>query len=125
MRVISPYKVVIFNAVIIMLLLLLTVNTEGSAARWAVLAIGLFNSVMFPTIFTMGIDRLGTRTSQGSGLLCLGIVGGAIVPLIQGVFADAWNIQVSFLVPAVCYFFIIWYAFNCRRFVAGWTTRMV
>jgi FHS family L-fucose permease-like MFS transporter len=120
MRVISPYKVVIFNAVIIMLLLLLTVNTEGSAARWAVLAIGLFNSIMFPTIFTMGIDRLGTRTSQGSGLLCLGIVGGAIVPLIQGVFADAWNIQVSFLVPAVCYFFIIWYAFNCRRFVAGW-----
>ncbi len=120
MRFVTPYKVVVFNAIIIMLLLLLTVNTEGSTARWAVLAIGLFNSIMFPTIFTMGIDRLGTRTSQGSGLLCLGIVGGAIVPLIQGVFADGWNIQISFLVPAICYIFIIWYAFNYRHFVAAW-----
>ena len=46
------------------------------------------------------------------------------MPLIQGVFADAWNIQVSFLVPAVCYFFIIWYAFNCRRFVVGWNANV-
>jgi FHS family L-fucose permease-like MFS transporter len=107
-----------------MLLLILTIYTEGGLARWAILAIGLFNSIMFPTIFTMGIDRLGTRTSQGSGLLCLGIVGGAIVPLVQGVFADAWNIQISFWVPAVCYFFIIWYAFNCQRFVAAWSANL-
>ena len=124
MRSISPYKVVVFNAITIILLLLVTINTEGSTARWAVLAIGLFNSIMFPTIFTMGIDRLGTRTSQGSGLLCLGIVGGAIVPLVQGVFADVLNIQISFLVPAVCYFFIIWYALNYQRFVADWSANV-
>lgn len=70
---------------------------------------------MFPTIFTLALDGLGSLTSKGSGLLCQAIVGGAILPLLQGVAADAMGIQISFVVPAVCYFFILWYALKGSR----------
>ena len=70
---------------------------------------------MFPTIFTLALDGLGSLTSKGSGLLCQAIVGGAILPLLQGVAADAMGIQISFVVPAVCYFFTIWYALKGSR----------
>ena len=68
------------NATIVCLLLVVTMVTKGHVAMWSVLAIGLFNSIMFPTIFTLAIAKLGRHTSSGSGLLCAAIVGGALVP---------------------------------------------
>ena len=70
---------------------------------WALLLVGLCNSIMFPTIFSMGVHRLGADTGQGSGLLCMAIVGGALLPVVQGAMADAMGLQLSFLVPAACY----------------------
>jgi FHS family L-fucose permease-like MFS transporter len=75
-----------------------------------ILAVGLFNSIMFPTIFTLAIAGLGDRTSQGSGILCMAIVGGAIVPVVQGALADRGGVHTAFVVPLVCYAYIAWYA---------------
>ncbi|BBN83336.1 MFS transporter [Pseudoalteromonas sp. A25] len=114
---VAPSKALTFNALCIVALLALTMSTNGSLAMWAVLAVGLFNSIMFPTIFSVAIEGLGSLTSKGSGWLCLAIVGGAIVPLIQGLFADSLNIQISFIVPLVCYLYIALYGLK----VVNWT----
>ena len=74
-----------------------------------IIAVGLLNSVMFPTIFTLAIDGLGRHTEQGSGILCAAIVGGAVIPKLQGMFADAAGLHISFLLPAACYLYIAWY----------------
>ncbi|ARS35587.1 sugar MFS transporter [Pontibacter actiniarum] len=97
----------------VVVLLLITSFATGSVAMWAVIAIGLFNSIMFPTIFTLAIKDLGVHTSQGSSLLVMAIVGGAIIPPLQGAIADATgNLQLSFLVPMVCYLYIMYYGFS-------------
>jgi FHS family L-fucose permease-like MFS transporter len=82
---------------------------------WALLAVGLCNSIMFPTIFSMALHRLGPRTGQGSGVLCMAIVGGAIVPFVQGALADAAGLQTSFLVPALCYAFVLYFGMKYAR----------
>ncbi len=84
-------------------------------AAVAIIAIGLFNSVMFPTIFTLAIEGLGEDTPQGSGLLCLAIVGGAIIPVVTGLVADRVGLSLALLVPAVCYIWIAIYGFICHR----------
>jgi FHS family L-fucose permease-like MFS transporter len=76
---------------------------------WAILAVGLCNSIMFPTIFSMALHKLGPATGQGSGILCMAIVGGAIVPFVQGMAADRVGVQPSFIVPALCYGFILYF----------------
>jgi FHS family L-fucose permease-like MFS transporter len=76
---------------------------------WAILAVGLCNSIMFPTIFSMALHGLGRHTGQGSGILCMAIVGGAIVPFAQGMLADRVGVQPSFFVPAACYGFILFF----------------
>ena len=119
-RVVRPQLVLAFNAVAIFILLLVTMNTDGNVAIWSVLSIGLFNSIMFPTIFSLAIDKLGSLTSRGSGLLCLAIVGGAIIPVVQGFVADIWHIQISFVVPLLCYVFILWYGLNVAKLQAKW-----
>jgi len=91
------------------LLLLVSANTTGALAAVTIIAIGLFNSIMFPTIFTLGIEGLGERTPQGSGLMCLAIVGGAVVPLITGFAADHLSLSLALAVPAVCYLWIAAY----------------
>ncbi len=78
-------------------------------AMWAIIAVGLCNSIMFPTIFSMALHKLGKLTGQGSGILCMAIVGGALVPLLQGYLADTAGLQISFLVPAACYTFILYF----------------
>ena len=83
--------------------------SSGHVAMWAILAVGLFNSIMFPTIFTLALEGLGRHTGQGSGILCMAIVGGAIVPVIQGVFADTIGIQMAFFLPILCYAYIAFY----------------
>jgi FHS family L-fucose permease-like MFS transporter len=102
-------KVLCFNACASMLLILVAIFTSGPIAMWSILLVGLFNSIMFPTIFTLAINSLGKHTSQGSGILCLAIVGGAIVPMIQALLADSIGVQNSFVLPIFCYFFIAYY----------------
>lgn len=109
LRKIKPGYVLAFNAACAIALLLIAMGVAGKTAMWAVLAIGLFNSIMFPTIFTLGVARLGRHTGEGSGVLCMAIVGGAIVPLIQGYFADTISLLASFFVPAICYAYIVFY----------------
>lgn len=109
MRYIDDGKALAFNAAFAIILLLITVTTTGHVAMWSVLAIGLFNSIMFPTIFSLALHGLGKHTSQGSGILCLAIVGGAIIPLIQGALADTVGIHLAFLMPIICYIYIAYY----------------
>jgi MFS transporter, FHS family, L-fucose permease len=93
-------------------LLLATMFGHGSVAVWAVVAIGLFNSVMFPNIFTFGIEGMGALTGKASSLLIMAIVGGAIVPLLQGFLADAMGVQLSFALPLLCYVYIAHYGYR-------------
>lgn len=107
-----PGRTLGFFAGTVIVLLLLTCFATGSVAMWSVIAIGLFNSIMFPTIFTLAIEGLGVHTSQGSSLLVMAIVGGAIIPPLQGWVADAsGSLQLSFLVPMACYAYIVYYGF--------------
>ncbi len=89
--------------------------TAGHFAMWTILAIGLFNSIMFPSIFTLGIRGLGSLTGKGSGLLVAAIVGGAIIPEIQGIVADRIGIHHAFFLPAICYGYIVYFAVMCFR----------
>lgn len=109
-RYIRAAYVLAFNAVFAVVLIATTIVSKGDIAMWSILAVGLFNSVMFPTIFTLAIRGLGGLTSRGSGLVCQAIVGGAVLPLVQGVVADVTSIQFSFIVPIFCYVYIAWYA---------------
>lgn len=90
-------------------LLLISMMTGGYVAMWSILAIGLFNSIMFPTIFTLAIDNLKEHTAQGSGILCTAIVGGAIIPPLYGKIADMVGLQLALLFIALCYAYILWY----------------
>jgi FHS family L-fucose permease-like MFS transporter len=109
MRVVSPGKALAFNALAAIALVLAAIFGRGQAAMWAILAVGLCNSIMFPTIFSMALHGLGRHTGQGSGILCMAIVGGAIVPFAQGWLADHIGVQPSFFVPAACYGFILFF----------------
>jgi FHS family L-fucose permease-like MFS transporter len=93
------------------LLVVGTMAFDGRPAMWTVLTVGLFNSIMFPTIFTMAVDGLGKHTGQGSGILCMAIVGGAIIPVLQGALADmpAIGIHHAFILPVLCYLYIAYY----------------
>lgn len=102
-------------ATVAVLLVLTTIVTTGSVAMWTIIAVGLFNSIMFPTIFTLAIDSLGKHTSQGSGILNTAIVGGALLPLVMGVFADIIGVQYSFAITLLCYVFIAYYGFSGHK----------
>ncbi|MCW9018126.1 MAG: glucose/galactose MFS transporter, partial [Kangiellaceae bacterium] len=103
-------KVLFFHSIGAIVLVSLAIVSKGSFAMWCILGVGLFNSIMFPTIFSLAINGLGKCTSQGSGILCLSIVGGAIIPLLQGMLADTINLQIAFILPAICYIYIAYYA---------------
>lgn len=109
MRAVSPGKTLAFNAFSAIALILVAVLGHGQAAMWAILGVGLFNSIMFPTIFSMALHKLGAATGRGSGILCMAIVGGAIVPFLQGFLADRIGIQPSFYLPMACYAFILFF----------------
>lgn len=88
----------------------LSILSTGSLAMWSILGVGLFNSIMFPTIFSLGVAELGPLTSRGSGVLNMAIVGGAVLPLFQGAIADTIGIQPAFFIPVICYLYIAYYA---------------
>jgi len=118
MQRISAGYVLAFNSMMSMILVCIAINTEGAVAMWSLLAVGLFNSIMFPTIFSLAIKDLGANTSQGSGILCLAIVGGALIPLLQGMLADSIGLQLAFILPAICYLYIAYYGlFGSRPIV--------
>jgi MFS transporter, FHS family, L-fucose permease len=119
MRAIDPRFLLGTFAVATVLLLATTMLTSGAIAMWSVVAIGLFNSIMFPTIFTLGIEKMGALTDKASSLLIMAIVGGAIVPLLQGFLADRIGIQMAFILPLLCYLFIVYYGFVGSRVEPG------
>ena len=110
MNYVAPTKYLSLNALIAIVMIIVSMNSTGSLAMWSILAVGFFNSIMFPTIFTLAVKGLGSLTSKGSGLVCQAIVGGALIPLVQGLAADMIGIQLSFIVPMLCYIYIGWYA---------------
>jgi FHS family L-fucose permease-like MFS transporter len=89
-----------------------SILTTGHFAMWSIILVGFFNSVMFPSIFTLGIAGLGPLTGDGSGLLVMAIVGGAIIPPAYGFLADHFGLQHAFILPAICYLYILYYAFK-------------
>lgn len=108
-RKIKPNLMLAFNAFIAAILVITSMLTYKEVAMWSILAVGLFNSIMFPTIFTLAINGLGKHTGQASGILCTAIVGGAILPVIQGYFADTIGIHHAFFIPVLCYMYIAFY----------------
>ena len=98
--------------------------TDGHLAMWSLIAVGFFNSIMFPSIFTLGVAELGPLTGSGSGLMNMAIVGGAIIPVLQGAVADRIGIHHAFFLPVLCYLYILYYALrgsmpNSNRYVNG------
>jgi MFS transporter, FHS family, L-fucose permease len=102
-------------AIVACLLVCTSMLTFGSVAQWAILAVGLFNSIMFPSIFTLSIEGLGPLTGEGSGILVAAIVGGAIIPELQGLIADRIGIHHAFFLPVLCYIYIAFFAFRGSR----------
>lgn len=112
MRHVRPGRLMVLNAISAIILLSAVAFSSGGLAMWSVLLIGLCNSIMFPTIFSLAIKGLEGRTAQGSAVLCLAIIGGAIVPLLQGMLADLAGLQLSFVLPIACYAFIAYYGLS-------------
>ena len=111
----APAKLLAFNAVGAVVLVLISISSTGSVAMWSLLAVGLMNSLMYPTIFTLAVAGLGRYTEEGSGLLCTAIVGGALVPLLFGFVADHGSLRLALLLPVVCYAYIMWYGLRGSR----------
>lgn len=109
MQKVAAGKLLAFNSVAAAALIALSISSDGALAMYSILLVGLCNSIMFPTIFSLALKGLGINTSRGSGLLCLAIVGGAIVPVVQGGLADNIGLQISFALPVVCYLYIAYY----------------
>jgi len=107
---ISTRLVLGFIAVVAAALVCLSMLSFGATAMWALLLVGLFNSIMFPSIFTLGIEGLGPLTGEGSGLLVMAIVGGAVIPELQGLLADRIGLHHAFVLPVLCYLYILFFA---------------
>jgi MFS transporter, FHS family, L-fucose permease len=122
LRTFSPGKVLACAAGGVVVLLLIAANSSGALAGWALLAVGLFNSIMFPTIFSLACEGLGPRAAEGSGIICMAIVGGAVVPLITGRLADWTTLQFALTVPAICYAGILSFGIYARRPAAAATS---
>src|SRR5258708_11126282 len=115
LRLLRPSAVLSFCAGSAIGLIAVSVGTTGSVAVWSMVAVGLCNAVMFATIFSLAVNGLGDYTMQASGLLSTAIVGGAIIPFLQGVIRDHYSWQWAFVMPALCYLYILFYAVNGYR----------
>jgi MFS transporter, FHS family, L-fucose permease len=113
----SPSKILAFNAIAAVVLILASIALSGKMGMWTMLAVGLCNSIMFPTIFTLAIKDLGSLTNRGTELLSMAIFGGAVLPLLQGLLADQVGLQYAFLLPAFCYVYIAWYGLQGSKTV--------
>jgi FHS family L-fucose permease-like MFS transporter len=116
LRVLSPGKVLAFVSIAAIALLIISTQTTGEVAGYALLAVGLTNAIMFPTIFTLACEKLGSRAADGSGIINVAIVGGAIIPLLTGVIADLTSsLAIAFTLPMACYAIIAAFGFYARR----------
>ena len=111
----APARTLVIFAAVNIALLLVSIFSKGNMALYPILGIGLFNSIMFSNIYTLSISGLGKYVSQGSSLLVMAILGGALLPLVQGSIADSMGIQTSFILPALCYLYILIFGLYCAR----------
>lgn len=119
LRLMPAGRVLAICALMAALLAMTSALSTGPLAAASVIAIGLFNSIMFPTIFTLAIEGLGEETPQGSGILCLAIVGGAVVPVLSGLLADRTSLHTALFIPALCYLWIVVYGLIARPLKGG------
>jgi len=110
MKRIAPPRFLGFFAACAFLCTLTAIAGSGAAPVWAVVLLGFFDSIMFPTIFALSVKNLGAYTKLGSALLVMSIIGGAIVPAVMGYISDASSIQKAFLVPLICYSYVLYFA---------------
>jgi FHS family L-fucose permease-like MFS transporter len=115
LRIYSPGRVLACVAGAAIALILVSANSLGLVSGWSLLAIGLMNSIMFPTIFSLASEGLGARAAEGSGIICVAIVGGAVVPPLTGYLADLAGLHFALLLPALCYGVIAGYGIYARR----------
>jgi FHS family L-fucose permease-like MFS transporter len=115
LRRIKPGNLLGLCAICAATLVIASMIMGGHTAMWSILAVGLFNSIMFPTIFSLGLAELGPLTGNGSGMLTMAIVGGAVLPVIQGVIADHVGIHHAFFLPVLCYLYILFYGLRGSR----------
>jgi len=115
LRRIKPGNLLALCAICAATLVSVSMVLGGHPAMWSILAVGLFNSIMFPTIFSLGLAELGPLTGSGSGILTMAIVGGAILPVVQGIIADHVGIHHAFLLPVLCYLYILFYGLRGSR----------
>ena len=108
----KPGYLLALAAIVAGSLVIASMLLSGHTAMWSLLAVGLFNSIMFPTIFSLGEAELGSLSGSGSGILSMAIVGGAILPVIQGVIADYVGLHHAFVLPVLCYLYILFYALS-------------
>ena len=108
-KIMSPGRVLSIFALLAIVLIAISINTVGLVSMWSILAIGLFNSIMFPTIFTLTLEGLGDLKAQASGLLCMAIVGGAIIPFAFGSLIDGFGFKTAFILTMICYGYILYY----------------
>ncbi|MFV0540405.1 MAG: glucose/galactose MFS transporter, partial [Aestuariibaculum sp.] len=111
-KIIKPGKVLAIFAAISIGLILLSISTVGVVTMWSILAVGLFNSIMFPTIFTLAIDGIGELKPKASGLLCTAIVGGAIIPPTFGLLTDFMAFKNALFFIVLCYAYIVWFGYK-------------
>ena len=115
-KIMHPGKVLSIFSFFAISMILISINTNGLISMWSILAVGLFNSIMFPTIFTLSLEGLGDLKAQASGLLCMAIVGGAIIPFLFGNLIDNFGFKTAFILAIVCYGYILFYGrFKVRR----------
>jgi FHS family L-fucose permease-like MFS transporter len=115
LRLLAPGKVLAFVATGAITLILISANSVGGVSGWTLLAVGLMNSIMFPTIFSLASEGLGTRAAEGAGVIGVAIVGGAVIPPLTGAIADRAGLHFSLILPALCYAVILAYGIYARR----------
>lgn len=105
--------------------IVVAISATGTVPIWAVVLVGFFHSIMFPTIFALSVKGLGPHTKRGSSLLVMSIIGGAIIPVVMGYISDASNIQRAFIVPLLCYVYVLYFAVRGYRPVIAESDRTV
>lgn len=111
-KIMKPNMVLSIFATLAIVLILISISTSGLVSMWSILCVGLFNSIMFPTIFTLAINGIGELKPKGSGLLCTAIVGGAIIPPLYGLLTDYIGFKTALIFIIACYGYIFWYGYK-------------
>ena len=117
-QIMAPAKVLGIFATLAIAMILISMNTTGLISMWTIISVGLFNSIMFPTIFTLTLEGLGDLKAQASGLMCTAIVGGAIIPFLYGFLTDEFGFKFAFILVIACYGYILFFGLLKRKQVA-------